>query len=59
LWCERFPEGNVDWRKVSNEGRVVWSSAMWHPSERISFFETREWDQAAWERWLGEMGGKG
>jgi hypothetical protein len=43
---------------VSNGGRVVWSSAMWHPSERISFFETREWDQAAWERWLGEMGGQ-
>jgi hypothetical protein len=58
LWCERFPEGNVDWRKLSNGGRVVWSSAMWHPNERISFFESRNWGQAAWERWLGEMGGQ-
>ncbi len=59
LWSERFPEGDTEWRKVSGGGRVVWSSAMWHPSERISFFETREWDQAAWERWLGEMVGQG
>jgi len=59
LWRERFPEGNAEWRMGSGGGRVVLSSAMWHPSERISFFETRDWDQAAWERWLDEMSGQG